>query len=70
MFYTKAASEDFIHLNIAAPKAAYAIPNYDEYLPTPALDAQQFIDEFYEKHSRTTPKLEKTHIQVSFSVFT
>ena len=70
MFFTRAASKNFSHLDVAAPKAAYSVPNYHEYLPIQALDAQQFIDEFYEKHKRTVPKLEKSHIHVAFSVFT
>ena len=70
MLFTKAASEDFGHLDIAASKAAYAVPNYDEFLPTTALDAQQFIDEFYNKHIGDNPRLEKTQIRVVFSAFT
>ena len=46
MFYTKAAAENFEHLFVPAPKAVYAVPNYEEHLPKQALDVEQFITEF------------------------
>ena len=49
MFFTKAASKKSSHLDVAAPKSSYSIPNYDGYIPIQALDAIQFINEFYEK---------------------
>ena len=39
-------------------------------MPIQALDAQQIIDEFYDKHKGTVTKFEKEHIHVSFTVFT
>ena len=70
MFFTKAASKTSSHLDVAAPKSSYLIPNYDEYIPIQILDATQFINEYYEKHRRNVAKLEKEHITVAFSVFT
>ena len=40
MFYTTAAADDFKHLFVPAPKAVYAVPNFEEYLPKPALDVE------------------------------
>ena len=69
MFFIKASETNFVHLDIAAPKNLYRVTNYDCYIPIPALDTTQFIDEFMTKHSTTVPKLKKEHITVSFSVF-
>lgn len=69
MFFTKAPEKNFVHMDIAASKSSYRVGDYDCYIPIPALDTTQFIDEFMAKHGTSVPKLKKEHITVSFSVF-
>ena len=57
-------------LFVAAPKAVYVVTNYEDYLPIQALDTEQFITEFLDRHRRATPRLARAHISTKFSIFT
>ena len=51
IMYSKAAADDFAHLLVAAPKAVYKFPNYEDYVPIQVMENyEQFIDEFTNKH--------------------
>ena len=39
MYFAKAASKKSCHLDVAASKSSYSIPNYDTYVPIQVLDA-------------------------------
>ena len=57
MFYTAAAAENFEHLLVPAPKAVYAVPNFEDHIPKQALDVEQYIAEYIDHHKRATPLL-------------
>ena len=55
---------------MAAPKDSYAIPNYEDYIPTQVKENyDQFIGEFINKHKKGNPTLHREHISIFFSTF-
>ena len=47
---SNAEADGFTHLLVAAPRSAYAIPNYEDYVPIQVKENyDQFIDEFINK---------------------
>ena len=70
MMRSNAEAKDFAHLLVAAPKAAYKLSNYEDYLPVQVKENyDQFIGEFINRHKRINPTLHKNHVSVKFSTF-
>ena len=68
MMLSNAEADGFSHLLVAAPKAAYAIPNYEDYIPIQVKENyEQFIIEFIGRHIKTNPTLHRDHISIFFS---
>ena len=69
MLFTKAAENNYKHLDVAAPMNAYPVGNYVGYIPIPAADTNRYVDQFIAHHIGSNPGLEKQHVSVALSVF-
>lgn len=63
-----AEAEGFTHLLVAAPKVAYTVSEYEDYIPVQVkANYDQFIGEFLNRHRGANPKLHREHISIFFS---
>ena len=57
------------HLKVASNPDTYSVRDYAQFIPTQVLDTRTYFDAFYNKHKGNVDTLEKSMIDVAFSVF-
>ena len=68
---TKASESSFKHMDVAAPAAAYPIPNFAKYIPGPVKNIDGYINQFLNHHKQQpdTARLKREHVTASVAVF-
>ena len=68
---TKASESSFKHMDVAAPAAAYPIPNFAKYIPGPVKNIDGYINQFLNHHKQKpdTARLKREHVTASVAVF-
>ena len=68
---TKASESNFKHMDVAAPAAAYPIPNFAKYIPGPVKNIDGYINQFLNHHKQKpdTARLKREHVTASVAVF-